>query len=373
MTPKVAIVRCENYDRENVEAALKKAVDLLGGIGSFIKPGSKALLKPNLLSARAPDEGVTTHPEIIRAVGRLVRAAGANPLIGDSPASCIFSPEQVYEATGVKRIAEEEGFELVKFDNVTQINNFPISKYARDCDYIISIPKLKTHGLMTVTCAVKNLFGVVIGLFKTECHKLAPNPVVFAKTLIDVLQIAKPTLTIVDAVVAMEGDGPSNGNLRNLNLVIAGNDAVAVDAVISHMIGLEPEDIPTTKEANTRGLGEADLEKIEILGEDLSNIRIKDFKLPKSADAILIKKIPNSFLRQFAKLIRWKPAVDRKTCTRCRECIRICPVVAMSMKDNQVRIDYKKCILCLCCLEVCPYKSVYLKKSLLVTLTGVGK
>ncbi|MDP3804293.1 MAG: DUF362 domain-containing protein, partial [Candidatus Omnitrophota bacterium] len=223
---KVAIARCADYDRDKVFDAVRKAVDLLGGMSEFAKPGMKVLLKPNLLSARTPAEGVDTHPEVVRAVVRLVKSSGATPVVGDSPGGYGKNIDEVFEISGMKRMAEEEGVELVKFTGSKFVDGIPISRRVFDSDLFISIPKLKTHSITILTAAIKNTFGTIPGLYKAECHSRAPKEEDFAKIIAKVHSIARPHLTVLDGIVGMEGDGPASGNLRNMNFIMASRDAV---------------------------------------------------------------------------------------------------------------------------------------------------
>lgn len=359
---KVSIIRCQDYDSGTVFDAVKRAVDLVGEIESFVKPGMKVLVKPNLLSARAPEDAVDTHPEVVRAVLRLVKAAQGMPVIGDSPGGYCKNIDNVFEKSGMKKIAAEEGVELARFTASRSVDGIPISRYVFASDCIVSIPKLKTHSITILTAAIKNMYGTVAGLHKAECHSKAPKEEDFAKVVAKIYSISKPNLSILDAVTAMEGDGPSSGKPRNLNMVMASSDGVAMDSCIAKIIGLEPLDILVTREAYKAGLGEANLSKIEILGDDIKNFITKDFKLPQTT---LLKYIPKSIARGVASFIRFKPYIDTNICTRCNLCKVTCPVNCIEIEENYCRVDYKRCVRCLCCHEVCPYKAIGIKRNIL--------
>ena len=362
---KVSIVRCENYDSQRVFEAVKRAVDLVGGIEHYVRPGSDVLIKPNLLSARLPEEGVDTHPEVIRAVVRLVKGINANPRIGDSPGGYGKNIEEVFERSGIKAMAKEEDVPLVKFTSSRSVDGMPISRQVFDCDRIISVPKMKTHGVTILTCAVKNMFGTVTGLFKAECHSKAPKAEEFSKIIAKVYSISRPHLTVLDGIVAMEGDGPAAGDLRKMNLVMASHDAVAIDSCVAKIMGLNPLDILTTKEAYKMGLGEADLLRIETPGDDINSFIANDFKLPKTT---MLKLIPDAIASGLSSLIRFKPYIDELVCTRCNLCKITCPVSAITIDKKKCKIDYHKCVRCLCCHEVCPYKAIYIKRNVLTKL-----
>lgn len=362
---KVSIVHCSDYDTARVEGAVKRAVDSIGGMEAFVKPGMKVLLKPNLLSARPPDDGVDTHPEVVRAVIRLVKAAGGAVKIGDSPGGYHKDIYEVFEKSGIKKVAEEEGTELAGFTKSKFVDSFPIAREVFDCDVMISIPKLKTHIITVLTAAIKNTYGTVTGLYKTECHSKAPREEDFARIVAKIHSISRPHLNILDAIVAMEGDGPSSGTLRNVGIVMASADAVAMDACVAKLVGLEPLDILVTKEAYSMGLGEADLSKIEITGDDIKTFDVSNFKLPQT---LPIKYIPRGLVNSIASLVKFRPAIDKSICRRCNLCKVSCPVSAIESDERGYYIDYVKCIGCMCCHEVCPYRAIGVKRNILTKM-----
>ena len=366
MKTRVSITKAVSYDRDEVYGAVKKAVDLLGGISSFVKRGEKILLKPNVLSARPPESGVDTHPEMIRAAARLVREAGADVIVGDSPGGINFKDSgSTYEAAGIKKVCDEEGITLVAFDRARNVRGMPISEWAFLADGIISLPKMKTHDLTTITGAVKNSYGLAVGMYKAECHFKAPRPGAFCKYVVDVFEAVKPRLAVMDGIDAMEGDGPAAGTLKRLGLVIAGSDCVAIDAVFSEMIGVEPLKVEITAEAYKRGLGEADISRIEILGEDIGSVSPEDFKLPETS---AVMKLPEPLLKLLIKGIKFLPRIDDKICKRCLICEKSCPAQAITIGEARPAIDYSKCVRCFCCMELCPHKAISIKRSLLARL-----
>ena len=365
---KVSIVRCVDYNRERVIDAVFRSVDLLGGIESFVKNGDNVLIKPNLLSAKTPEEAVCTHPEVVRAAVRLVRKAGARPLIGDSPGNffTIRDVDFVYEKTGIKKVAEEENTELVRFDKSSIINGYPIAQVALDASLIISLPKLKTHTFTVMTGAIKNTFGLIPGLFKAACHRSKPKPKDFVKILLDIFEIAKPRLSIMDGVLTMEGDGPAAGDLREIGLVLASSDAVSLDRVVSELVGLPLYKDIIVNEARRRGAGEADINNIEVVGESIENAKIKDFKLPMTAHRINL--LPDFLANIAARAIDFKPVIDEKLCKKCGVCKDSCPAKAIIISEETSRIDNKVCVRCFCCHEVCPHKAIYIKRNFIANI-----
>jgi len=367
MKTKVSIVKCRSYDKEEVRIAVEKAFGLLGGMGDFVKKAEKVLVKPNMLSARPAEDGVCTHLEVIRAAVRLVKACGAIPFIGDNPGGSM-SPKQAYEGSGLAALAREEGAELLEPKDIKVVKNIPFASYIFECDKIISLPKMKTHSLMGLTGAVKNMFGAVAGLHKSELHKRFPGPEEFAKVLVDAFEVAKPHLVLLDGIISMDRDGPASGRLKDTDILIAGEDSVAIDAVFSVLIGMEPLDLLTTKEAYKRQLGEADMKNIQILGEDLRECAIKDFKLPGKSGLIGFLGV---FAKPVAKLVRFGPVIVEKMCKKCKLCAETCPVSAISIEEKRSLINSDICIRCMCCHEVCPYRAIVLKRNILARRFGL--
>lgn len=351
---------------------VKQALDLLGGINAFIKPGSKVLIKPNLLMARGPEFAICTHPEIVRAVIKILKEINCRIIVGDGPSvwgKYVENVEEVYEKSGIKAVADEEGVELIKFDQRKWVDKFPLARAAFECDYVVNVPKFKTHELTLLTGAVKNLFGLVWGTYKTELHKKYFDVEEFAKMLVDVYQQVKPALTIVDGILAMEGDGPaSSGIPKKCNLIVVGKDCVAIDSVLAVIMGVNPQDVPATREAAKRGIGVADINNIEILGEKLEDVKGTPFILPSASMA---RKVPPAIARLARKLIKYYPCVERDNCIKCAACIDSCPKKIIRMTHKGIAFNYSGCIACFCCQEACPASAIKVKKSLLAKLIGL--
>ena len=368
---KVSLVKCGSYDNKQIQEAVTRAVDLLGGMSAFVKPGHKVLLKPNLLSAKTPDQAITTHPAVAEAVVILVKQAGGIPLVGDSPAGAVKNLEEFWSTTGMLEVCRRQGVELISFESsgvhLREINGtrYHIAKPVLDADVIINLPKLKTHGLTMMTGAVKNMYGAIPGLKKSMYHKQAPKPWDFSRLVADIYTLAKPHLTIVDAVVGMEGFGPSAGKPRNLGFIMAGQDGVALDSYAAHLLGKKPLDIPITRLAYQKQIGEADLKRIEQLGDNFEPL--KDFVWPPNW---FYSFIPGFLARYAARLFWVRPAIDPKLCINCGYCVESCPVSALASVREVPEFNYKLCINCLCCSEVCPQHAVYQKRSPVAKLLG---
>jgi uncharacterized protein (DUF362 family)/Pyruvate/2-oxoacid:ferredoxin oxidoreductase delta subunit len=372
MNTKVSVVRCASYTGSLVWDAVKKSIDMLGGISNFIRPASRVLLKPNLLMAKEPEFGITTHPEVVRAVVKILKEINCRIFIGDGPSvwgAQSDKVDEVYARTGIKRICEEEAVELVKFDKRRWRGNFPLTTWLDNCDYLVSIPKFKTHDLTILTGAIKNLFGLVSDTYKTELHRRYFDVPGFSNILVDVYQEAKPCLTVIDGIIAMEGDGPAtSGKLYEAGIILSGPDCVALDSILTLIMGLEPHDVLTTKEAARRGLGIADIESIQVLGEPMENLTQKNFELPRTS---LTRRLPEPVLNILRRLIRFYPKVQHANCIRCGSCIKACPKNVISMKRERIRIDYAGCISCFCCQEICPASAIKVKKGILAKLIGL--
>jgi uncharacterized protein (DUF362 family)/ferredoxin len=374
MKPKVTIVSCPDYASEKVFAALKESIDLLGGIQQFVKPGIRVLIKPNLLSGRPPEKAVTTHPSVVKATIKLVKEAGGIPFLGDSPGSGNLL--KVAEKTGIKEMADEMGCHLIEFTEICEVEaseagtfkKLEVAKVALEADAIISLPKVKTHGLTVLTLGIKNMFGCVPGMLKkTQWHLTAgTNPKYFSEMLVDLYGIIKPELTIVDGIVAMEGNGPNMGKPRQLGLIFAGVDCVALDTVIAEVLSLPAQEVLTTKIAVEKGLGIGDLNRIEVIGEKIEDVRIRGFKTPKgfSPDYLFVKVL--SVL--FSQSMTTRPVWIQDKCSACGTCSDVCPPKAIQMEGEKIKIDYKKCIRCFCCSEICPEEAMDIGEGFLLKM-----
>lgn len=365
-SPSVSIIHCADYDRKGTFSAINRAVGLLGGMRVFVKPGERVLIKPNLLKASPPEAAVTTHPEIVRAVIRLVREAGGTPMVGDSPG--FGNLREVSAKAGIFDVVNEEGAVLVELDEAMEVakesgrfHRFEIARAALEADAIINLPKLKTHGMTTLTGAVKNLFGCIPGKRKVQWHLNAGvNHGLFAEMLVELCALLKPRLTIMDAVIGMEGNGPGSGDPRRIGVVIAGQDPVAVDVIASRVLGVSPEKLPLIRAAAEIGYGETLSERISILGESLSNVKINHFRLPPRAH--LEWKLPEWARGSLKNAFTSKPVIDNRLCIQCDVCRSHCPQKAIEQVGAVLEIRYRDCIRCFCCQEMCPQGAITVGK-----------
>jgi uncharacterized protein (DUF362 family)/NAD-dependent dihydropyrimidine dehydrogenase PreA subunit len=371
---KVAVIRCDTYDEDQVLRAIKRGFDLLGGISVFAKPGERIVMKPNILIGTDPDKGVTTHPAVFRAVGKLLKEAGASVYYGDSPGFGKSEPN--LRRSGLKHVGDELGFILADFDSGRPVSHkdtllvkkFVIANGVLDSDGLVSLPKLKTHGLVRFTGAVKNQFGCVPGLLKSQYHVKLPDPYDFATMLVDLNTLIKPRLYVMDGVMAMEGNGPRSGKLKQLSVLLLSIDPIALDATACRIIDLNPEIVPTSKPGEKAGLGTYHIESIEIVGEAIESFLTPNFEVNRMPPV----SSSGSRFRIFIKnRITQKPVIDKSKCTLCGICIRMCPVEPKAVnwyKGDQAKppkYDYGRCIRCYCCQETCPEGAILIDSPLL--------
>ena len=267
---KVALIHCEDYEYEHVKAAVQKGIDLLGGPSLFAKPNEKILLKPNWIMAVPPEKCATTHPKVFKAVAEIFQAAGVNLSYGDSPS--MSSPQNAAVKTGFATIAEELGIPLANFssgkemfyEQAKQNKKFLFAKAVYENDSLISLSKLKTHGFMKLTGAIKNQFGCIPGLAKSEYHLKLTEPADFARMLVDINLCLQPRLYVMDGIMAMEGNGPMNGTPKKMNLLLFSADPVALDATVCRIIGLDPQLSLTVRIGAESGLGVYSENEIEL-------------------------------------------------------------------------------------------------------------
>jgi uncharacterized protein (DUF362 family)/Pyruvate/2-oxoacid:ferredoxin oxidoreductase delta subunit len=373
LSSKVVLKYCPEYTAD-VEGLLREGLQELGGISAFVKPGQRVLLKVNLLMKKRPEEAVTTHPSVVEAVVRLVQEAGGIPVIGDSPIGpyTVGALQGIYARSGLKEVAERTGAEL-NFDIDQSVVSHPEGKIIKsltvtnsvlNADVIIPLSKLKTHGLMTFTGAVKILFGVIPGLIKAEYHLRMPDVRRFAELLVDIATWTKPTLSIMDGIVGMEGDGPSAGKPRSIGALIMSEDPFALDVVATHLIGLKPEKVPTIMVAREQGLVSR-MEELKLLGDSRTLWRIQNFVIPKTAGVNYFDRVPlpQGVKRFLINRVRPRPVFQHGQCIGCSDCVRICPPKALVLnEENRPQVDYEACIRCFCCHELCPHKAIEIVK-----------
>jgi uncharacterized protein (DUF362 family) len=367
----VVLEKISEYSREEVRNAMLRVLAPLGGMGAFVRPGERVLLKPNMLSAKTPDAAVTTNPEIVRAVIELVREAGAIPFVGDSPG--IGKLQRVAEKCGIMQVLEETGTELVEFTEPVQVSGegifkrIELAKPYLEADRLINLPKLKTHGMMTMTCAVKNLFGAVVGAGKIAWHlRAGEDRDLFAQMLLEIYQFRKPDLNIVDAITAMEGDGPSGGDPRHVGLLIAGENAVSVDVIAGEILDIPKKLLYLERVAAKLDITGVERTSIHVSGPPLREVRVKDFTLPPISDVQF--GLPRFLARYIRQYFTAYPFPLSGKCKLCGICKDACPPGAIVIRDGSLEIDNAKCIRCFCCRELCPENALGVREGKLLRI-----
>jgi uncharacterized protein (DUF362 family)/NAD-dependent dihydropyrimidine dehydrogenase PreA subunit len=346
-------------DYENVREAVDRAFDLF----PIRIAGRKVLIKPNVLRVSEVKEAIATHPAVLRAVVDKVESLGpASLVVGDNPGVFSYGAnEESFIRTGLMEAArgyyQNIGTDSLKLAfNPDFMPVVSVSRIVMESDVIISLPKFKTHGLTVVTGAIKNNYGILPGAQKAKLHNAAGSPERFHEMLVDVFRLRVPDLFLVDAVIGMEGNGPASPDLRDIGLVLASDNAVALDAVIARMMGCDPARLRFLQKAREFGLGDYDLEGIQIIGELKP---IPDFKLPPLGGEAAINNPAIQEVIDSRTILR--PQADPDLCTGCGTCIDQCPVSALSMGDAIPVVNPEMCIVCFCCQEMCPEKAIALK------------
>lgn len=375
MLYQVSIEKCGSYNDQEVRKAVEACLAPLGGLESVVSGGDRVLVKLNLLSAKSPEAAVTTHPAIVKATVELVQELGAIPVLGDSPGggSTAASYKALLEKTGIQAVIDKTGCEIVRFDEAKRevapakaktFKKLTLAKAVTEADVIIRLPKLKTHTLTYYTGAVKLLYGYIPGLFKTEYHLHTANDInLFADLLLDIHETYPPALTLMDAIVGMEGAGPSNGKPRKIGLVLSSKSCTALDYVAVTIAGFDPMSVPTVRLAQERGVGPARLEDVRIYGERVQPLVVEDFEKTLTAS---LSRAPPFLINTLKRFIAAKPVIDVSNCKHCGECFRACPPNAIAFKKARVPdIDYSTCIRCYCCQELCPEGAITVSVPLL--------
>jgi uncharacterized protein (DUF362 family)/NAD-dependent dihydropyrimidine dehydrogenase PreA subunit len=344
---------------QNVSQAVKRAFELF----ALDVRNKKVLIKPNVLRASQPEEAITTHPAVLRAVVEQVEMMRpASIIVGDNPGVFSYGAnEEAFVKTGLMEAAkgyyQNIGNDSVKVDfSPDFMPTISVSRIILESEFIISVPRFKTHGLTIVSGGIKNSYGFLPGAQKARLHKAAGNPKRFNEMLAEVFRIRVPDFFVLDGIVAMEGNGPASPDLRKTNLILAADNAVALDSVIARMMGCDPGRLRFLQKAKGLGLGDYDLKKIEIMG----NMKvIPDFKLPPLGGETVYGN--KTIEELFNSKVILRPHIDQESCTSCGTCVSQCPVSALTMGDRFPIVDANRCITCFCCQEICPSKSITLQ------------
>lgn len=366
---KVVLISCDSYDQVTVNKAIKRGLDLLGGMHQFVSKGEKILIKPNMLAADHPDKCSVTHPAVFEGLLDLLSQEEITMTYGDSPG--FHAPATAAKKIGIASVADKYGVgpadfdkdEEVFFEEALQNKRLRLAKGVLDADGLISLPKLKTHGLQKMTGAIKNQFGCIPGPLKGEMHVKLPSAEDFAKMLVDINSYIKPRLYIMDGIMAMDGNGPRGGDPMPMNVLIFSTDPVAMDATICRLIDLDPALVPTTKIGQQVGLGTYEANSIDLLGDPIETFKSPTFKVDRRPLQAYKQGLWASVTN---KLLVPKPYIHEDQCVKCGVCVLMCPVEGKAVnwangdKSKAPIYDYNKCIRCYCCQEMCPESAIEL-------------
>jgi uncharacterized protein (DUF362 family)/NAD-dependent dihydropyrimidine dehydrogenase PreA subunit len=371
MSHSVSLLALADYDPARVQDALHRLLEPLGGMSSVVKPGQKVLIKPNMLVGKSQEKAVTTHPEIVRQVILMAQSAGGHISVGDSPG--LGKPESVARKCGILNVIEQTGAHFAPFEESVPItletgtfHHLEVAREALETDVIINLPKLKTHQMMGYTGAVKNLFGLVVGMRKVRLHLQAgTDKAFFALMLLELAERFPPALSIMDAVIGMEGNGPGNGDPVQIGALLASTTPIALDTVATSMVNLPEQRVWTQRVARESGRKGVSINEITLLGANLSALATTNFLPAKNSDVNF--GLPAPIKNLLKNAITAQPVISSE-CKECGHCVTHCPPEAMTIDEYGVQIDYGRCIRCFCCQELCPHGAIITQQGALLRL-----
>ena len=365
MNPRVALVRCQDYDPHRVQSAVVQALGLLGGVERFVGRGDRVMVRPNLIAPRPIEAAATTHPAVVEAVVHAAQEAGGRVIIGDCPGGLTGRAdlERSYRVSGMADVAERTGAELDRKPQPVEVEH-PQGRYLKraaiaqsvvEADVVITVPKLKTHNLTGLTGAVKLCFGAVPGRAKTGYHLRYPKVRDFSGALLDLHDLVGPRLTVMDAVVAMEGDGPTAGDTRHVGAILASEDSLSCDVAAAWLVGMGPLEVSTIQVAAEQGRISVRVEDLDLAGESLSALQVKDFR--PASTWLMRTPLFNWLVDLFGRWVSPHPVVG-EACAGCSTCVQNCPAEAITILRERAHIDHRRCIHCFCCQELCPERAM---------------
>lgn len=376
----VAIAKCDAYDPAPARAALAEAIGAVGGL-DWVEAGMTIVIKANLVSFMSPDKAATTHPVLLCELVKMLRERGARVVVGDSPGGLYTAAfvNRVYKATGMHEV-EAAGASLnnnyeikhATYESGMVLKELVYTAYLDEADAIIDFCKLKTHGMMGMSAAAKNLFGCIPGVSKPEYHFRFPKHEDFARMIVDLDEYFKPRLCICDAVVGMEGNGPTMGTPRKIGAVLASVCPHKMDLVCAEMIGLSPDDVPTLAAAREREYIPEARDTLSVFG-DPKEFFVPDFQNIPNRSSMEFSKDSTKFFGKLSALfigraLRSVPKLKPRECVGCGVCRDICPAKAIEIKKGKAVIDRSACIRCFCCQEFCPKGAMKVKRPLIAKL-----
>lgn len=378
LQPDVALVPCGDYRPETLRPALEALLEKTGGL-DWVRPGMRIGLKANLVSALEPERAATTHPALIDALAAMLLDRGATPVVGDSPGGLYNAAHlnRVYAASGMDRtqarLNRDFSTREIQLPEGRVCKRATVTGWLLDCDGIINLAKLKSHGMMGLSAAAKNLFGSVPGTMKPEYHFRFPDPADFAGMLVDLDEFWRPWLHIVDAVIAMEGNGPTAGTPKRVGCLLAGENPHRIDLLCARLIGLDPGTVPTLRAAQTRGLCPESLEELTIDGP-WADFVTPGFETITQRNGLQFQNLMGGgrrgalFSKFLSRSIAARPGVEKALCVGCRKCEQICPAGAIALRKGKPVVNRGACIRCFCCQEFCPKGAMQVRRPPLARL-----
>lgn len=369
----VCLSACSGYDWEQLRSTVARQFDLLEA-EKLLHPGIKVVIKPNLVVKAGPDAGIATHPLVTAAAALWLREHGAEVLIAESPGG-LYTPaalKAIYGACGYLEMSEKFEIPLnydcshreVQAPEGRRSRLFPIITPILEADLVVDIAKMKSHCMTMLSGAVKNLFGTVPGLMKPEFHCRFPEKPAFNEMLVDLCQLVKPGLCLVDGILAMEGNGPTGGKPRFMGVLAAGRNPYTVDMACAAMMNMDPMQVLMLKDAAGRGLCPSSLKELEFPDQRPEDFLAKDFLQPESKTSNFIERLPKFMQPVATRLATPYPKIKTAQCIGCGKCAESCPqhTIALEGQPRKAHIDYSKCIRCYCCHEMCPAHVIEIKR-----------
>lgn len=382
---KVALCACDSYDEERLVQIIRTQMDLFGYDESFFA-GKKVVIKPNLVMKKTPDAAATTNPIILSALLTVLAERACTPLIAESPGG-LFNKQRlegIYRVCGIAGVAEKHGVPLnyetdavnVPFPEGKTVKTFHVLKAVAEADVLIDLCVLKSHGLTKMSAAVKNFFGTIPGIEKFEMHATFPDYQDFSSMICDLCEMycrTKTVIAITDAVIGMEGNGPTAGTPRKIGAVLMSPNPFASDIVGETLLGFAGT-VPIVREGVSRKLCPEDISGIELIGDDIRPLMISDFKEPDSAQNRAPSLLTKFSSGKIGRFFMPRPFAAPEKCRGCGECVASCPqhTIEMATKNGKkiARIRHSDCIRCYCCQELCPFEAIKIKKNFLIRIIG---
>ena len=380
---KVALRACDSYDEARLIGILQEQMDIFGYDSAFFE-GKKVVIKPNLVMKKSPEAAATTNPAILSALLTVLSQRGCVPMIAESPGG-IFNRQRmegIYRVCGMESAARKHGVALnydtdavyVPFPDGKTVKQFHILKAVAEADILIDLCVLKSHGLTKMSAAIKNFFGTIPGIEKFEMHASYPDYKDFGSMICDLCEMyckTKTVIAITDAIIGMEGNGPTAGTPRKIGALLMSPNPFASDIVGETLLGFAGT-VPIVREGVARGLCPEDISGVDLIGDDIEPLRISDFKEPDSAQNRAPSLLTRFSSGKIGRFFMPRPIADKAKCRGCGECVASCPqhTIELTLKNGKkiARIRHADCIRCYCCQELCPFEAIRIKKNFVIRL-----